>query len=181
MKRSRNTVRIAVATTIACGAVAAAAIAAPTFNDGKAQIEMRNVAEPIGGAATNSVAWIPVPNASASVSVPLNATHLFNARFTTESRCFGAAGGYCRVRVVAFNAVTGAVTEFHPQSGFDFQFDTDVPGAADVDLKESHAMERSLKLPAGQYRVRAEWSVNNMNTWFEIDDWHFALESSQSS
>ena len=180
MSIRRRPARIIAATLVACGVLAASAAAVFTSFSGKAQIAMYNGTETVGGAPINSVAWIPVLNASTTVTVPLNNVYLFNARFTAESRCFGAAGGYCRVRVVAVNTATGAITEFHPQSGVDFHFDTDVPGAADVDLSESHAVERMLWLPAGQYRIRAERSVNNMATFFEIDDWHYAVETSQT-
>ncbi len=70
-------------------------------------------------------------------------------------------------------------TELDPISGLDFAFDTSTGNASIDDLAEGHAMERSRRLPKGDYRLRVQYSVSAGSTKFTVDDWHFAVEASQ--
>jgi hypothetical protein len=103
-------------------------------------------------------------------------SELINARFTAESGCRGSAIGSCSVRIVAHSAATGTVTELQPASGMNFTFDSTNHGGND--LQESHAMERSLRLPAGHYRFGVQHAVSIGSISSSLDDWHFAVEAS---
>jgi hypothetical protein len=54
---------------------------------------------------------------------------------------------------------------------------TDVAGAATGE-QQSHAIERSLRLPAGNYVVYAQQAVTNNAVTLRLDDWHMAVEIS---
>jgi hypothetical protein len=165
----RRSATIAAATILAIGALAGTA-AAVVLSAGGPQISMQNTWDTLPS-ATNSTAWVDLPGSN----VPVNNAHLINARFTAESKCNGPASGACRVRIIADN---GAIVELDPASGADFSFDTDLPGAGEVDALEGHAMERSRHLD-GAYNIRVQYAVTNAATMFTLDDWHFAVENSQ--
>jgi hypothetical protein len=122
---------------------------------------------------------VDLHGANVVVAVPGGASRLITARFAGESRCFGPAAApqaYCSLQIIATNTASGVSTPFNPASGIDFAFDSNPAGAAE-DLWESHAMERSLRLPAGSYRIRVLRAVTNAQTIFRLDDWHFAVET----
>ncbi len=173
MSRIRRTpAAIAAIATAAIGAFAATAIAFGT-SDGKAQVSMSNVTE-TAATSTSSVAWANL-NSTIPLSVPSEGL-LVNARFTAESLCTQKAG-ICRVRIVADDGAT--LTELDPVSGLDFAFDTSTGNASIDDLAEGHAMERSRRLPKGDYRIRVQYSVSAGSTKFTVDDWHFTVETSE--
>ena len=169
--RRRPAILAAVATA-AIGTFAATAIAFGT-SDGKAQVSMSNVTE-TAATSTSSTAWANL-NSTIPLSVPSEGL-LVNARFTAESACTQKAG-ICRVRIVADDGTT--LTELDPASGLDFAFDTSTGNATVDDLAEGHAMERSRRLPKGDYRIRVQYSVSSGSTKFTVDDWHFTVEASQ--
>lgn len=123
---------------------------------------------------TNSTVFVDLPGAT--ITVALSQSRLITARFTAESQCSGgaAAVAWCSVQIIATNAA-GASTQLNPASGLDYAFDSNPPGAGD-DFWEGNAMERSLRLPAGTYRIRVQRAVTNAATTFRLDDWHFAVE-----
>jgi hypothetical protein len=123
------------------------------------------------------VAWSTVPGSEIHLIIGGEESLLVNARFTAESACNGQAAGVCVVRIIADSAA--GITQLEPASGRDFAFDTAVGGGVDVDVKEGHGMERSRRLPAGTYDIRVEYAVTNAATVFELDDWHFAVETSK--
>jgi hypothetical protein len=179
---TRKPLTIAVAAIIATGAFAATAAAVLTASSGTTQTQMSN-ASSTDVSTTNSTTWQPL--AGSDVPLTLSASGLINARFTAESSCTGFATGvgFCSVRIVAINSA-GTVTELSPASSRDFVFDTDAAGTAN-DQYESNAMERSLRLPAGDYRFRIEIAVTAPTTnpnpspvTARLDDWHFAVEAS---
>jgi len=175
----RRPAAIIASTLAAVGVCAAVAIAAPLMSAGGAQLRMENRSETVA-TSTNSVAWINLSGPAGHVVVPVAAgtTRLINARFTGESNCNGPNSGYCRVRIIAFNTVTAAITELSPSDGLDFAFDSDAGGVAS-DLSEGNAIERSYRLPAGNWSIRVQYSVSNNTVQFILDDWHLAVESSQ--
>jgi hypothetical protein len=166
----RRSATIAAATILAIGAFAGTAAAMLTGSTGGSQISMDNRGDDAPSATSNMV-WTNVPGAE----VVLNNAHVINARFTAESTCNGPASGGCVVRIIADN---GAIVDLDPSSGTDFSFDTDLPGAGEVDAREGHAMERSRHLE-GAYSIRVQYAVTNAATTFTLDDWHFAVENSQ--
>ena len=160
MRRTRRRPAvIAAVATAAIGAFAATAIAFGT-SDGKAQVSMSNVTE-TAATSTMSTAWVDL-NSTIPLSVPSEGL-LVNARFTAESLCTQKAG-ICRVRIVADDGTT--LTELDPVSGLDFAFDTSTGNASIDDLAEGHAMERSRRLPKGDYRLRVQYSVSAGSTKF---------------
>jgi hypothetical protein len=169
----RRPATIAAATILAIGALAGTAAAVLSASSGAGQLHMENRGE-TAPAPAPGMAWVTLPGSE--IQVNANEGHLINARFTAESTCSSPAAGSCVVRIVADH---GMITELDPASGTDFAFDTDVVGAADADGAEAHAMERSRRLPAGNYDIRVEYAVTNAATVFTVDDWHFAVETSQ--
>lgn len=170
--RIRRTPATIAAVVLACGAVAATALA---FSSGGAQVQMINQ-ESAALTATTAAPWVFLPGAAVNVNVPANSSRLINARFTAESQCTGPAAGWCTLRIVA-NGM-----ELRPVAGIDYAFDTDVVGATN-DQWEGNAMERSGRLFGGpegtNYAIAVQRGVTNAgSTVFDLDDWHLAVEVS---
>jgi hypothetical protein len=176
----RNFKLLALAALLACGASGATALAVATPDRGGSEVRIdvrRDTSH-----TTNSgpaLTYQNLPGASVDVNVP-SPGRLIVARFAAESSCSGPAQAgfrFCGVRIVARNLVTGAITSLHPQatSVDDFAFDTDEPGSGH-DGWESHAMEGSIRLPGGSYRIQVQHVVTSVLTSFSLDDWHFAVE-----
>ena len=156
----RRSSRIAAVAILAVLGLAGTAVAVLTASAGGAQLRMDNRGDN-APSFTNSLAWVDLPGSAIPVGIT-SGSRLVNARFTAESRCGGPNAGVCAVRIVAVSAA--GVVELDPVSGLDFAFDTDVPGAVDVDVSEAHAMERSRRLPVGSYSVRVQRAVTPTNT-----------------
>lgn len=172
---SRRSAAIAAAALLALGLFAATAAAVLTNSSGGTQVQMDNRAD-TDLQATKQLPWDSVVGADIFVTVPN--TRLINARFTAESRCYGQQGGKCTARIIAVNIATGAVTELDPASGPEFIFDAVTPDTYD-ETEEGHAMERSIRLPTGKYRVLVQYGVSIAEVVkFIVDDWHFAVETS---
>jgi hypothetical protein len=102
--------------------------------------------------------------------------------FFAETSCAGPQAGGCSVRIIAINLQTGQPVELNPQAGFDYAFDSDMPGASN-DLLEGHGMERSIRLAGDgnggtDYQIEVQYGVTNPNSQFTLDDWHLAVEAS---
>src|SRR4051794_30506119 len=68
---------------------------------------------------TSSTAFVNLPGATTSISVPGDEGALLMVRFTAESQCDGGgAGNFCSVRVL----IDGA--EANPAAGLDYAFDS---------------------------------------------------------
>ena len=163
---------------VAAGSLAATGAVALIAAAGGSEIRI-DVRSEVAPSSTSAVGFVDLPGANLVVAVPVGGSRLFTARFTAESQCFGAAASpaaYCSVRVIATNTTSGITTEFNPAAGIDFAFDSNPPGAAD-DRWEGNAIERSLRLQGGQYRIRVQRAVTNAATIFRLDDWHFAVET----
>ncbi len=168
----RRPAMIAAVAAAAIGTFAATAFAFGT-SDGKAQVSMSNVTETVA-TSTSSTLWVDL-NSTIGLSVPSEGL-LVNARFTAESACAQKVG-ICRTRIVADDGAT--LTELDPISGLDFAFDTSTGNPSIDDFAEGHAMERSRRLPKGDYRLRVQYSVSSGSTKFTVDDWHFTVEASE--
>jgi hypothetical protein len=175
---SRNQKRIGMfAATLAAGLFSTAASAVLVINAGGTEIRTDTRSE-TAASVSNSAVFVDVAGANVVVVVPNGQRRLITARFAGESRCFGAAAApqaWCSLQVIATTAAGGTIF-FNPNSGVDFAFDTNPAGAAD-DLWESHAFERSVRLPPGTYRIRLQRRVTHNATSFWLDDWHFAVET----
>jgi hypothetical protein len=120
--------------------------------------------------STGAAAFVDVPGAVTTITVPSGTRRMIDARFTAESQCSGG-GGWCSVRIVIVRP-TGGLLELNPQSGTDFAFDS-----TGADNWESHAIERtSSYLPAGSYRVKVQAGVVAGASSLRLDDWTFAVE-----
>ena len=127
---------------------------------------------------TSSTSFVNIPNTQVGVVVPTR-DRLIMARFSAESACWGSAGGWCSIRIVAQNNATGAITELQPASGTDFAFDSPNQGRETVASWESHSMDRSIRLAAGSYTIRAEWAFVGGSPGlsnFRIDDYSLTVE-----
>ena len=151
------------------GVSTALAVLVATSGGGLLQVENRSENAVL---ATSTAFFVDIPGANAVVTVPGETTRLVTARFTGESRCAGTAGRWCSVRIVATHVTTGVSTELNPVAGIDFAFDS-----VATDLWESNAIERSIRLGAGTYRVRGQRAVSAAGVTFFLDDWHFRVET----
>lgn len=120
--------------------------------------------------STAAAAFVDVPGAATTITIPSGTRRMIDARYTAESQCTG--GGWCSVRIVVVRP-NGTVLELNPVSGNDFAFDS----GAGADNWESHAIERtSSYLPAGSYRVKVQAGTVAGATQLRLDDWTLAVE-----
>jgi hypothetical protein len=120
---------------------------------------------------TGSTAWVNVPTAVTSITIPAGTTRMLDVRYSAESQCAGSSG-WCSVRVVVYTP-SGGVIELSPVVGTDFAFDS-----ASADNWESHAIERtSAQMGAGTYRVQVQATVVAGATQLRLDDWTLAVEA----
>jgi hypothetical protein len=138
-------------------------------------IERVAVARETTATTSSSTSFVDIPGASVAVFVPSGTSRLFLARYSAESACSGGTG-YCSVRIVARNSSTGAITELQPASGSDFAFDSTDAGRETASSWESHSMDRSNRLGAGSYTIRAQRAVTSASTTFRLDDWSLTVE-----
>jgi hypothetical protein len=153
------------------GGTAAAALSGSA---GGQQVEMQNRSDNVA-VLTSSTSYVDVPGATITTSVPTGRTQLVNARFAAESTCTranAALQGWCSTRIVA-QRIGGGTVELSPAAGIDYAFDN-----VATDSFEGHAMERSLRLGAGVYIIRAQRAVTSSAITFRLDDWNFAVEKS---
>jgi hypothetical protein len=172
LRKSKKMLLVVPAVALAAGG--GTAVAALSGSSGTAQLQMLNRGENVAS-VTSSTTYVDVPGATLVTSVPAGKTQLVNARFTAESNCTRAnpaLGGWCSTRIVA-QRIGGATVELSPVAGLDYAFDS-----VANDQHEGHAMERSIRLGAGTYIIRAQRAVTNNAVSFRLDDWHLAVESS---
>lgn len=168
----RTPAAIAAATALALAAMAGTAAAVLSGSSGTSQIQIVNKTDN-APTSTNAVAWTNLPPGSEiSVTVPNGTTRLVNARFTAESKCSSGGNlGHCSVRIVAIGPA--GTIELDPVSGIDFAFDDD-----NADGPSARAVERSIRLGPGVWRLVVQRAVTNAAIGFTLDDWHFAVEVS---
>ena len=157
-----------IAVLAAAGAVIAQTAGDPTPN-GNA-IDMVWATRGLNQTSTHSTAFLQVPGAVRTITVPQGPPALILARFTAESQCGGEAPGSCSVRIV-FGNDAGLF------SGADFAFDQ--VGTAGDDLNEAHAMDRWKVLGPGTHLVRVQYRVSDIDVGFALDDWSFIVERSR--
>lgn len=166
-----GTSRRGIASFLALGTLALMAVPAG------AQVIMRTirlVSSTVSSVTTSSAAWVPIPLATTTVTIPAGQTDRILARFAGESACWGASG-YCQLRILA-NGV-----EMNAAGGTNFAFDSSDSNTETAASWESHAIERyrqianTTNVPLNvivqvEYRV----SVANLNFW--IDDWNLTVQ-----
>jgi hypothetical protein len=120
---------------------------------------------------TSSTAWVNVPGATTTITIPSGTTRMLDARYSAESLCAGNSG-WCSVRIVVFTP-SGGLIELSPVVGTDFAFDSH-----SADGWESHAIERtSAQLGGGTYRVQVQAAVVAGATQLRLDDSTLAVEA----
>jgi hypothetical protein len=169
----RKPAAVAATTMLALGALAGTAAAVLTGSSGSSQVRMDNLGD-TATQHTSSTVWDNLIGSEMSIAV--QESRLINARFTAQSKCYNGFGP-CAVRIIAINVATGATIELDPASGTGFAFDAVSPGVHD-ETGEDHAMERSYRLPAGNYRLRVQFAVTSPLTKFLLANWHLAVETS---
>jgi hypothetical protein len=163
---------------LVAGVLVSAALAgiasAQVLSSGTSQISMQNVGQN-QATGTSSTNWVDIPAASTDVSLPHSGSLLVNARFTAESSCTGAVAGNCYVRILARQ---GAIElQLNPIDDL-ASFDGDEAGAGNDGI-ESHAIERSRRLVgSGGWTIVVQRRVSAATTFFVVDDWHLAVETS---
>jgi hypothetical protein len=129
---------------------------------------------------STSTSYVSIPGASIGVFVPSGTSRLIMARYSAESACYGGSGDqWCSIRIVARNNATGAITELQPAAegaDLDFAFDSNDGGDESRTSWEGHSMDRSARLGAGSYTIRAERAVSSSAVTFDLDDWSFTVE-----
>jgi hypothetical protein len=157
------------------------ALAVVTFVSG-GTIDQVRIAREDTEQTTSSDSFVNIPNTQVVVVVPTGTTRLVMARFSAESVCWGSAGGWCTIRIVAQNNATGAITEMQPASGDDFAFDSPDQNRETAGSWESHSMDRSIRLAAGTYTIRPQWAFFAASPGlsnFRIDDYSLTVERAQ--
>jgi hypothetical protein len=122
---------------------------------------------------TNSISFVDLPGASATISVPGPGNGLVLARFSAESACYlttGTAGNWCSVQIL----LDGIAMD--PASGIDFAFDSTDAGTETAASWESHSMDRSLVVGPGNHTVVVQWAVTSGTATFRLDDWSLTIE-----
>jgi hypothetical protein len=167
----------AAAAVLAVAGMTAVALAATSTRTG-GPITAVKVVRGTGIIETNSRAYVDLPGASTTITVPDDQHGLVLARFSSSSECgsFNPDDDGCFIRILV-----GAV-EASPKSALlDTQagpFDTAFccPNNSNADSWESHAIERSRgPLPPGAYRVKVQWLATAEST-FHLWGWHLAVE-----
>jgi len=116
-----------------------------------------------------------VPGAATFISVP-SSGGLLTARFTALSACTSDSGGVCALRIRASRGSTSRPME----PAGDNNFDAAPTGAAAASAHlEAHAIERSLKVGGGVWKVFVQYAVTGQETVFFLDEWHLTVERSQ--
>ena len=170
---------------IGTGLVAAVAAGADSVQSlqagGVSQVKVKTGPGPltIGDPAHPLTGWIPIPNASATITVPAGKQAVFVARLSAHTLCQYRYD--CDVRIT----VNG--TAMQPDDG---QFDAtanydgaDLFASANDDVSQNHVrtMVRAAgPYPAGKYTIRAEtylFSPGDPQTAvLELRDWQFQVE-----
>ena len=122
---------------------------------------------------SNSAGWTTLSGTPSTLS--LRTTRLVTARFSAESACYGASG-WCAARVVYRRLPGGVVTELSPVVDTDFAFDSTDDNEESSGSWESHAINRSIRLPAGRYVFYVQVRPVQSGINFRVDDWGFELE-----
>jgi hypothetical protein len=149
---------------LCCGAAVKAAIVKHAFG---AQQKIWT-ASSTGENLTSSTTLVGLPGANVTITIPPGKSQLVVARFTAESQCIGATpGDWCVVSILAEN------TEMEPAAGTDYGFDTAPTGGRAY--WRGHAVDRSLVLQSGTYKIRVMYGVTINTTTFELDDWHLTV------
>jgi hypothetical protein len=114
---------------------------------------------------TSSTAFVTVPGAVVTVSVPAGATRCIKVLFTAETACrVTTSADFCYVRALD-NGV-----EMNPQ-GASFQAIDSEKATA-----RGHAFEWVRRVAAGSHTISLQRRVNAAPTVFTIDDWTFDVQ-----
>lgn len=162
-KRRRLGLAAAVVTLVAV--VAGTAIAVTTTRSAGA-IERVKVKSSDSAVSTASTSYVNLPGASVDMPVPGGESAVLLIRFSGESRC--TAQLWCTVRVL----VDGV--EAQPAAGTDFAFESNDSSGGDV--YESHSMDRTAAVGAGNHTVQVQYARQGTSGTFFLDDYSLTVE-----
>ena len=116
--------------------------------------------------ATNSVAFVLVPGATAGFTVPAGRTQCVKVLFTAKAACRGptTVADFCYIRAT-INGV-----EMLPQGAGFRTFVSEDP------TENAHAYQWVRRVGPGNQVVRIERRVGNAATTFLLDDWSFDVQ-----
>jgi hypothetical protein len=174
-----------VATGVVAGIASGADSVQTIQSGGISQIKVKTGAGPltVGDPAHPVTGWIPIPGASATISVPTGKQAVFIARLSAHTLCQYRYD--CDVRIT----VNG--TPMQPDNG---QFDAtanydgaDLFASANDDVWQNHVrtmIRAAGPYPAGKYTVRAEaylFAPGDVQTAvLELRNWQFEVERANS-
>lgn len=117
----------------------------------------------------NSTSFQDLPGANATITIPAGKVQLVQAAYFAESSCVGEFGGnFCSLRILADG------TEMSP-SAFEAPIDFAIDGVNADDLREGHAMQRSIVLGPGTHTIQMQAAVTNSFTGLFVDDWSLTI------
>ncbi|WP_298234974.1 hypothetical protein [uncultured Azohydromonas sp.] len=136
---------------------------------------------------TNTVNFLPLPNANTVVSIPANTIVLVNVGFDAETRCMGggAVNNWCELQILVGGAEANPMAStFGPDT---FAMDSTDGGTERVGSWESHAFSRHVcfRNPTSQplnIPVTVRWRVTNFGgagvnpPLFWVDDSSLVVE-----
>jgi hypothetical protein len=180
-KQMRRTIMLLASMAVVLVLASGAAFGVLTFTSG-GSIERVVIAR--GNDASSSIAtsFVDIPGASVQVFVPSGTSRLIMARYSAESVCSGGSSdAFCSVKIVARNSTTGADTELKPANDGGFAFDSTDVGRETSASWESHSVDRSDRLGAGSYTIRAQRASISKGAapTFRLDDWSFTVEQAR--
>ncbi|HVQ96946.1 MAG TPA: hypothetical protein VMU51_38380 [Mycobacteriales bacterium] len=118
---------------------------------------------------TGSPHWVDLPGATATFNPLAIGTVTFNAVFSGETLCTGAATTWCSYRVVVQSAA--GTSELKPAAGTDF-----VLATAGAPVGNQSVQRTSQSFPGGAgYTIKAQFAVVGTGTVVTVDDWNFTV------
>lgn len=158
LKSGRRRAAVVAALAAAILGVGVGVAAAATTGHSGTSITRVSVLTQNAAALYTSTAWTNV----GSVGVFAGPGQFIDARFTAESACYGAAAGWCSVRIL----IDGVEAE--PVVGTDFAFDDAGPATA----FESHSVERVHTVTtSGTHTVTVQAASVGGTLTDRLDDW----------
>jgi hypothetical protein len=181
--RDSRFVRITAAVILG-GVLTAGTVLAVTNTVSGTVIDRVRVVRSTDATQTHSQAWVGIPGASVVITIPSATRGLILARYSAESVCYTTSanvnGNWCSVRIMLYSASAGTTVEMDPAAGVDFAFDSTNNGNDKSSSWEGHSMDRSAgPLPAGIYRVFAQYRTTNSTVVIRVDDWSLTVEKAQ--
>jgi len=113
---------------------------------------------------TNSTAFVTVPGATTTVTVPAGTTRCIKVVFTGEAGCAGSSSAdFCYIRALDNSVEMNPATSFRAF-------------ASEDSTAEAHAYEWVRRVGGGNHTIRIQGRVERSATTFFLDDWTFDVQ-----